>query len=53
MPQAFQLIITGLDEIIDRLNNLEDLKEKSEPLMRKISNELYNASNRAFDKDEL
>lgn len=50
MPQAFRLKITGLNEIIDRLRNLENLKEKSEPLMRKISNELYNASNRAFEK---
>ena len=50
MPQTLQLIITGLNQFVDRLNNLENLTVKSEPLMRKISNELYNASNRAFDK---
>ena len=50
MPPAFQLIITDLDKIIGRLRDLEDLKKKSKPLMRNISNELYNASNRAFEK---
>ena len=50
MTKAFQLKIDGLKDIIDSFENLQDFKEKSVPLMRKISNELYNASNRAFEK---